>query len=438
MKSIDWLSAWGVLNAVGFCFQPVMVRFADYLSNNTITHELNLSLNKTLGGFTQEEKNIVAGKAFTVFLKLVQKDLEDGGLSQSDIEQYNEPFTKFLENETVTKILGTAFKQDCEVIDIKKLAAIWYRLNSSSSLPDDFNWKRVGKQYVKKVKEKIILDSPELGAILEAEKLEGIKFNTKKIASIIPDFDLNKYQIRLCQQYDNLKLDGLDINNYTDKELKLSRIFISHNVREIFQFLPQIYEQPKENFRRILESNQQGSAIETEELEGYKRFYVEQEIHSVLDIINKPQTYQYIVFLGNPGAGKSTLLQYLALNWAESPLEYLIYQPIPLLIELRIYMQWHEENHSNSFLEFLHKTSGMVDHLNEHQFDEQLRFGQTWVMFDGLDEVFNSGKREELINDIHHFKNEYPNARIIVTSRVIGYKPEVLQRRTNIVTAINV
>ena len=59
-------------------------------------------------------------------------------------------------------------------------------------------------------------------------------------------------------------------------------------------------------------------------------------------------------------------------------------------------------------------------------------------MFDGLDEVFNSGKREELINDIHHFKNEYPNARIIVTSRVIGYKPEVLQRRTNIVTAINV
>ncbi|MCM0594337.1 MAG: HEAT repeat domain-containing protein [Gloeotrichia echinulata DVL01] len=423
---IDWLAAWGVGTGVGFCFQPVMARFAQNLSKNTSNYALDLALIEILGGFTQEEKNIFAGKAFTAFLKLVQKDLEDGGLSKSDIEQYNQPFKKFLDDETVTKILLSTFKQDCEVINIKKLAAIWYQLNSSSSLPDDFNWKRVVKQYVKKVKEEIILDSPELVAILENQTFDNIKLYTQEIACIVADLNLQKYQLSLREQYENVKLYSLDAQSYTDKELKLSQIFIPQNVREIFQVVPQVYEQPKEHFRRLIESNQKVAEI-AEELEGYKRIYVEQQIHSVLDIINKSQIYQYIVFLGNPGAGKSTLLQYLALNWAESPLENLIYYPLPLLIELGIYMQWQEDNQSDNFFEFLHKSSGVFHYLNQHEFHKQLQLGKTLVMFDGLDEVFNCGKREQVINDIHNFKIEYPNARIILTSRVIGYKPQALR-----------
>ncbi len=48
-------------------------------------------------------------------------------------------------------------------------------------------------------------------------------------------------------------------------------------------------------------------------------------------------------------------------------------------------------------------------------------------MFDGLDEVFDPGKREDVINDIHRFTNDYKNVRVIVTSRVIGYKPQKLR-----------
>ncbi len=44
-------------------------------------------------------------------------------------------------------------------------------------------------------------------------------------------------------------------------------------------------------------------------------------------------------------------------------------------------------------------------------------------MFDGLDEVFNPAQREDIINDIIRFTNEYPDVQIIVTSRVIGYNP---------------
>jgi predicted NACHT family NTPase len=56
-----------------------------------------------------------------------------------------------------------------------------------------------------------------------------------------------------------------------------------------------------------------------------------------------------------------------------------------------------------------------------------LKAGNAIVMFDGLDEVFDPGKREDVITDIIRFTNDYPNVRVIVTSRVIGYKPQRLR-----------
>ncbi|MBC1258167.1 HEAT repeat domain-containing protein, partial [Trichormus variabilis] len=155
--------------------------------------------------------------------------------------------------------------------------------------------------------------------------------------------------------------------------------------------------------------------------------YIEQPTFSILDIINNRQNYQYIVILGDPGSGKSTLLQFLALNWAETPLGNAIYQPLPLLIELRTYMRRRENNECSNFIDFFHKSSGIVHHLNQHKLHEQLKTGNALVMFDGLDEVFEPGKREDIITDIHRFTNQYPDVRVIVTSRVIGYKPQRLR-----------
>jgi len=65
--------------------------------------------------------------------------------------------------------------------------------------------------------------------------------------------------------------------------------------------------------------------------------------------------------------------------------------------------------------------------LNQHQLQEKLKAGDAVVMFDGLDEIFDSGKREDVITAIHRFTNQYPRVRVIVTSRIIGYKPQRLQ-----------
>ncbi|MEQ8386169.1 MAG: HEAT repeat domain-containing protein [Coleofasciculus sp. A1-SPW-01] len=137
--------------------------------------------------------------------------------------------------------------------------------------------------------------------------------------------------------------------------------------------------------------------------------------------------YPYLVILGDPGSGKSTLLQYLALAWANSAPNDASLQPIPLLIELRTYMRNRDVGQCKNFLEFFHDSSGIVCHLNQHQLVEQLKAGNALVMFDGLDEVFDPGKREDVITDIHRFTNDYPDVRVIVTSRVIGYKPQRLR-----------
>jgi len=124
------------------------------------------------------------------------------------------------------------------------------------------------------------------------------------------------------------------------------------------------------------------------------------------------------VILGDPGAGKSPLLQYLALEWVEGKSE-----PLPLLIELREYALAQ----SASFLDFLHCGSGADWQFDQQQLHQHLLDQPTVVMFDGLDEVFDRPTQSAIIDDIIRFAQQYPHARIVVTSRIIGYNPERFQ-----------
>ncbi len=373
------------------------------------------------------------GEALQQFLKLVQDELMEFDLSGAEIRDcYEIPISQFIRDKEVKPLLGQAFEKNCHSIDGKKLEAIWQQ-HHFPNMPDGFDWDLVAKQYVRKVKG-IIKASPELRDVFMVEtlevieaKIQGIEKKIEGIAGIVPEFDLRRYQEGIRERYGNLNLQSLDTSGYAYNELKLWRMFIAQNVREIHEVLPQIHELPKEHLRRLRESNHIEAELLPEELERYKQGYVEQPIRPVLDIINNPQTYKYVVILGDPGSGKSTLLQFLALNWANSPLDNVIFNPIPLLIELRTYVRNQDDGHCRNFLEFFHQSPGSICHLNQHQLDELLKAGKAFVMFDGLDEVFDTGKREDVITCIHRFTNDYPNVRVIVTSRVIGYNPKRLR-----------
>lgn len=206
-------------------------------------------------------------------------------------------------------------------------------------------------------------------------------------------------------------------------------MFIALNVRQVYQVLPEL---PKEHLRRLQESNQLDAEFEIEKLqeetERYQRNYFEQPIRSVLDVVRDRQRKNYLVILGDPGSGKSTLLQYLALDWVEKTLEQNDFNlPIPLLIELRNYMRDRNAGSCNDFLQFYHNSPNCFYHLNQHKLHEQLKAGNALVMFDGLDEIFEQAKREEVITCIHRFTNEYPDVQVIVTSRITGYKQQQLR-----------
>ncbi|WP_293017647.1 NACHT domain-containing protein [Moorena sp. SIO3I8] len=177
-------------------------------------------------------------------------------------------------------------------------------------------------------------------------------------------------------------MDSLDTNACAYNELKLWKIFIPQNVREVHDLMPSaLHELPKDYYRQLGDSGQLDRDIDQEELKRAKDLYHQQPVKSVLDVIKNSQSYRYLVVLGDPGSGKSTLLQYLALNWARTDMTTALSLPIPLLIELRTYIRNRDNGQCNNFLEFCHQSSGSICHFNQHQLHDQLKAGKVLVMF---------------------------------------------------------
>ena len=291
----------------------------------------------------------------------------------------------------------------------------------------------IGKSYIRKVKnnnndkvKNTIRKFDKLRPIRDYPTLEAIAKNTKP--EITPDVDLTKYQEALLESYGNVKLDSLDTSGCAYNELKLWNIFIPQNVQEVHDLMPEaIHELPKDDDRKLQESGELDHDIHQKELQPGKEVYYQQPIQSILDVIKDSQGYRYLVVLGDPGSGKSTLLQYLALEWARTDLTTERSLRIPLLIDLPTYIRNRDSGQCQDFLEFCHQSSGAICNLNQNKLDDQLKAGIVLVMFDGLDEVFEPGKREDVITDINRFTNKYPKVQVIVTSRVIGYKPQRLR-----------
>ncbi len=414
---IDWLVVWGVTQAVGFVFKPILEELAKDAAKDYVKDFFKSCLSNVLRFPKQEPIQIATGKAITEFLKLIQQELEDADLDNITILQYRYFLEEFIKNKTVADILGSAFQTD--YIDTQTLKQIWEYLQLKT-LPDDFNWEKLAKRYLKKVKA-IIQETPELRDILDSQNLD-------KIAAVVPvqpDFDLLKHQEGIRERYGNLNLESLDTTGCAYNALKLWNIFVPQNVRECQEYLPQVYELPKDYFRQLKERGELDDEISLDDLEQRRQLYCQQSIQSVLEVVQNPDI-NYLVILGDPGSGKSTLLQFIALNWAQlSPKELPDY-PIPLLIELRTYNREKQEKQCKSILEFFNE-GNVICQLPQQELHSRLQQGDFLVMFDGLDEVFDPAQRDEVITDIHRFTNDYPKIRAIVTSRVIGYKAQRLR-----------
>ncbi|WP_081736639.1 NACHT domain-containing protein [Amycolatopsis orientalis] len=123
------------------------------------------------------------------------------------------------------------------------------------------------------------------------------------------------------------------------------------------------------------------------------------------------------VILGDPGGGKSTAAAVLAHRLAQSNDDL-----VPFLIILRDFPVG-EPNHP-SILEFIEMRLNSFYQVKPPPgaVEMLLLSGKAQVIFDGLDELIDTSRRREVTDIVEMFCSLYPLARVLVTSREVGYQ----------------
>ena len=368
-------------------------------------------------------------QALKDFFRLFRAELENCSLPGDLIKhELAKPLKNLLANEAVRKELCRAFETDISLLNWQLLPETWQTLSPPVNFPEDFEWEELARNYVRRVK-RLIRKDEELARQLELDQQKAIKDSNSALVGVPVDFDLRQYQKSLKEKFGSLSLDSLDTTGAAYDNLRLWKIFVAQDVRECAEFSPQMYELPKELLIELQTAGEIDPLLSLDALEQQRRSYTEKPIESVRGVVglDAARTVDRAVILGDPGAGKSTLLRAIALRWAEKPLAELKNEPIPLLIELRLYAQDKDDGICNDFLVYLHK-GNTTCRLNQIELNELLKSRKVVALFDGVDEVFDPKLREAVVTDIHRFSNSYPQVQMVVTSRWLGYKAETLRK----------
>ncbi|MEM8805888.1 MAG: hypothetical protein AAGF01_07665 [Cyanobacteria bacterium P01_G01_bin.38] len=186
------------------------------------------------------------------------------------------------------------------------------------ALPEDFGWAQICKKYLKRVQNGLMVEIPELRAILDLQHQKAMLASVEAIAGVPVDFDLAKYQEALREKFGNLQLESLDTSGSAYNAMRLWNIFVPQSVRECQEFTPQLYELPKEQISKLYNQGEIEALLETTAVEQHRQSYLERPTEPVMSVVSGQLALAQVVMLGDPGSGKSMLLRYMALNWAEN------------------------------------------------------------------------------------------------------------------------
>ncbi|MCI0488865.1 MAG: NACHT domain-containing protein [Blastocatellia bacterium] len=424
---IDWLFVWGVAQTAGFLFKPVLESLAVEAGKDIAKDKIKESFGSLFRAVGKDALTRAYGKAVKELLLLIQDELIVNDVPEAQVEAWNDDVELFVRSEGVQETFRRAFGESSSPVDAGLLAQSWQRMTDGPHiLPAGFNWSRIAKLFGQKVR-KIREEEKELRDALKAQAVIETAGAVQNRAGIAPDFDLEKYREAMLEMHQHLKLELLDHTGASYK-IQLRSVFVPQTVRDCQEFIPQVFEIPKEHLQRLRKAGaldeellDLAEGMQEEMVEVRRRSYLDQSPRSVLEIVGDDRL-PHLVILGSPGSGKSTLLKALVLEWAQEPdATARAARPVPLFIELREYDRWNRSD-GKSFVRFLHEAQ-VTCRLNQQRLDEVLRRrGGAMLLLDGLDEIFDRNRRNDAINDIHRFSNDYPDTPVIVTSRIIGYK----------------
>jgi len=233
--------------------------------------------------------------------------------------------------------------------------------------------------------------------------------------------DTEAYFRYLRSRYGTLDLDALmDPKRDELQQLRLENIFIEQNVREDrppLELTKDMLEVLKN--RNEVHEDDLPQGMTPELMSELQQSYLSKPSLPVLSVLAAEEN-RCTIILGDPGAGKSTLLRYLLLSASSDRL--------PILIDLKTYTALRGRNQCQTFFDYfdrLHEEEGcpaagatLRRYLDEKQ--------PAVILFDGIDEIFEPAEQEKITNQIVAVAEAYPNARIVATSRIIGYRRTLL------------
>jgi HEAT repeat protein len=354
--------------------------------------------------------------------------------------EYQRALSVFLTDEKVAEELLKPFMASGSrvVLNDEMLLERWHALELPK-LPEDFNAASVTRGYLRRLEKARIVTS-ELRELYQAQLAKTQTDTLNDIRGVWPDFDLDQYAKQMKRLYRVLDLSALtppERDDLEDARITLRDVFVPQLVKE--HIPPR--ELPKEYWIKAAgtEKIKPGSlppGLRPEELERVRRSWEEVEAEPIEEVLGR-QSNKRLVLLGDPGSGKSTLARYLLLQvldprrdkdgtvplWLNNLTNHL-----PLLVELRTYLGETEEGNCTNFLEYFHYLGTCQGYaLNLTSLTEELKSRPSLVIFDGLDEIFDRRQRDKIIREIIGFAADYPPARMLITSRIIGYEGKRFQ-----------
>ncbi|NEO14543.1 MULTISPECIES: HEAT repeat domain-containing protein [unclassified Moorena] len=220
------------------------------------------------------------------------------------------------------------------------------------------------------------------------------------------------YCEQLANWFDDVKFAGIAVpGQEVEKSEKLAQIFV----------MPDVVEEVSTAgaWERELLAGESQEKLETGLLEKTtgRKFLAQQ-------LLSQSQSRR-VVILGAPGSGKTTLMSYFAVMLAESKAEVLGLDGdtdwLPILIRMRDFGINLDKNLIDYARGFAENTMS-VQRLPVGFFEHWLSDGRALILLDGLDEVAEEAKRNDVVRRIENFLGQFDRNRAIITSRPAGYR----------------
>jgi hypothetical protein len=257
----------------------------------------------------------------------------------------------------------------------------------------------------------------ELEKLLASRARQGNSFQITTHATATPlpigYFEFSRYFARCHQKWRYIDLSTFAEPGAIDADVRptLSEFFIP-----LMGTITDIIQKPRNGTGSLTdESTPSNTPVETRQVE-----------RPLLDLARDHSVSQ-LVILGNPGAGKSSLSRFIILtDLSRKKTSSAV--PIPFLVEVRDLIARESEGKCSSIISYM----GYVGSVEGFGFDEAginryLSTEPTLLIVDGLDEIFDPSRRRALSEEIIGLHGRFPAARVIVTSRRIGFDRQLFE-----------